>query len=281
MRLGEGQLGNTLQGRVFAADGSAVSEVLTIAAPGDRGSPVDDFAVAADVTGGFVVAFARKGPTGVFARRYDADGSPLGEEIRVSAPGAIALMQSVALDVNEAGDFVVSWSRAELSAEERTLHARLYRASGRPATSDQGYGVDPRETAVALDAAGNFVSAFSREGRVYGQGFAGYSDERPSCARVIATRSGSAGPDVIHGSAQLDVIHAFGGNDTIYAWGGDDVVCGGSGDDVVYAGSGKDLLVGGSGDDVLDGGRVWDFCNGERHVNADTAVACESTAGVP
>jgi hypothetical protein len=40
-------------------------------------------------------------------------------------------------------------------------------------------------------------------------------------------------------------------------------------------------LVGGAGDDLLDGGGSVDYCNGESHTNADTAVSCELRDNVP
>ncbi len=105
------------------------------------------------------------------------------------------------------------------------------------------------------------------------------------------------GPDVIRGTTGADIINALGGGDIICALGGDDIVSGNQGDDTMYGSSGDDemrgnagndtlrgragddLLYGQAGNDTLGGGPDTDTCRGGTGV--DTAIACETTVGVP
>ncbi len=48
------------------------------------------------------------------------------------------------------------------------------------------------------------------------QRFAGYTDTRPSCARIVATVVGNDSANSLHGGAGNDIIVANGGNDTIF-----------------------------------------------------------------
>ena len=270
--------------RRFDADGAplgGIEDVATITFHEVAG-PIH---LAMSASGQLVVAYMR-GEEQVFMRRYDAAGRSLGAEVRVSTDEAVRNWNFV-LGGNAAGDFAFAWVE-----NTGLLHTRLYRASGASVTGNQGYSFreisevpQPRTVGFGPD---NFLVVFhllgpgSGENHLYGQPFAGVRDTRRSCARFIATRNGTAGPDVLHGSAAHDIMYAGGGNDTIYGWGGLDVICGVDGNDVLYGGSGNDQLIGGRGDDLLDGGTGnGDYCNGESHTNADTAVSCEVTRNIP
>jgi Ca2+-binding RTX toxin-like protein len=297
-----------LFGRRFDANGAAIGDTFAVAS-GASAPGIQDHRVAMSATGQFVVIYSpvttipgEPDPwsTGLYGRRFDAAAASLGGEFRVSAAGNVRLRAFLAIDSNANGDFAVTWTEYVSSGNAadpylQYLHARLYRASGSPATSDQRYslswlGFSWSGNSVAIDSVGNFANAFYALGRldngvgtqwVYVQRFAGYNDKRPACARYIATVVGNDSANDLNGGSGHDVVYAGGGNDTIHAWSGDDVICGGPGADVIYGGSGNDDLVGGPGDDVLDGGRGSDFCNGESHTNADTAVSCEITRNVP
>jgi len=276
-------------GRRFDANGSALGDTFTLASRSATTPKIFGPALAMRSTGQFVLVLTKAistpeaglVPAGVYGRRFDAEGLPLGAEFRISAETGGGWK---GVDSNDAGDFVVTW-------EDRGLHTRLYRASGSAATSDQRYN-ELSQGSVALDRVGNFAVGFARgytadtngfsgSRTMHVQRFAGYTDTRPSCARFVATVVGNDSANTLHGGPGNDIIVANGGNDTIFAWAGDDVMCGGNGDDVLYGGNGKDHLVGGAGDDLLDGGSSVDYCNGESHTNADTAVSCELKDNVP
>lgn len=117
-------------------------------------------AVAADGAGNFIVAWGdRASPDidplgGIKARRYHADGTPRGEAFYVNTytPGP---QGSPALAVAPDGRFVVTWGGVQ---------ARLFDADGLP-IGDQflvnSSTPDGRSSAVSMDAAGNFVVAWT------------------------------------------------------------------------------------------------------------------------
>jgi hypothetical protein len=298
-----------LRGQRFNAAGEPLGGDFAVASESSTtGVPVGH-KVAMSSAGAFVVAYAKTlndpryphGFTsfGVYARRYDASARALGGEFLVSAKGVRQSRPGVAIDVNAAGDFAVSWLQSQrIDGGPLYLHNRLYRASGAAATADQGYNLKEQGsihdgTSVALDGAGNFAVGFyltarnpddaTRSGtNVYAQRYAGYNDTRPSCARYIPTIIGNGNANDLAGGPGADIIYAGPGNDTVHGWGGPDVICGAGGSDALYGGSGDDFILGGTGDDLLDGGAgAADYCNGETDNNADTAVGCELTDGIP
>ena len=121
-------------------------------------------AMAAD--GRFVVAWTSRGQDGegdgVFARRFDASGAPLGAEFQVNTYTPVdEVYPSVASD--ERGNFVVTWNEQVTGPFSRTRGRRFFAdgtprgaefpiADGLPAFS---------EPAVTSDPVGNFLVAFS------------------------------------------------------------------------------------------------------------------------
>ncbi|MEE4592076.1 hypothetical protein V2J94_09250 [Streptomyces sp. DSM 41524] len=85
----------------------------------------------------------------------------------------------------------------------------------------------------------------------------------PTCAKAMATITGTDGSDVITGTPGDDVIFALGGNDVIDGAGGNDLVCGGTGHDLLRGDTGDDRIEGGNGNDVLLGGDGDDALFGE------------------
>ena len=120
--------------------------------------------VAADTNstiGNFMVVWDNWGldsvGTDVFARRYDATGTPFGEEFRVNS---YSTGQQVRAKVasGPSGDFVVVW--LDFHAGDRIV-ARLFDAAGLPAGPEFQVNTDTSGTDqladVAMDAAGDFV----------------------------------------------------------------------------------------------------------------------------
>ncbi|MBC7986536.1 MAG: tandem-95 repeat protein [Sphingomonadaceae bacterium] len=85
---------------------------------------------------------------GIFARLFDADGTPIGPEFAVntSTPGAQA---SPAIAALEGGGFVVTWNTPVAGVSE--VHARLFGSDGAPLTAE--FEIDPGETVNCLNAA--------------------------------------------------------------------------------------------------------------------------------
>jgi hypothetical protein len=296
------QLGTiSIRGKRFDLLGHAIGTAFPVAASTAAGHPGSDIDVAADPTGAFTVAYPRwrniatgSESVGVFARRFTAQAVARGAQFRVAAPGTTNFANEVDVDVDDDGDFVIVWIGQAPNYGNTNVHVRLYAANGAALTRDREYAYEetgPRESAVTMDANGDFIVAFHRSGpnpddtgysdNNFAQRFAGPDDRRASCAGIIAGVLGTSGNDTLRGTSGDDVIHGFGGNDVVYGGGGKDALCGADGDDQLFGEVGDDFLSGGNGDDVLDGGTERDACIGNAHVNADTALQCEQVTGVP
>lgn len=117
----------------------------------------DDGAIGTDANGNFVIAWHGQGQQGdgVYVRQFDADGTPRGNEIRVSDPQKSG--GETAIAVTRSGDFVVTWSADDIMA-------RRFSAAGEPLgdvfrvnSTPQGRTFEP---IVATGADGSFVIAW-------------------------------------------------------------------------------------------------------------------------
>lgn len=123
------------------------------------GSPA---AVAADGTGRSVVAWAvaptGEGPAGIFARRFDASGAPLGPVLRVSQWDGQDRAPGVDMDVH--GNFVVAWQRS-WDGSGTGIYARAFQATGAPWSGEipvNSFTVGNQETpSVAVTDDGRFA----------------------------------------------------------------------------------------------------------------------------
>ncbi len=125
--------------------------------------------VAADVDGAFVVAW--EGPDGnndgVFARRFDNAGQPLGTEFQVNSSAAgFQYGPSVTMRVNRG--FVVAWSSSNAGSQSGVF-GRRYDSAGQPDGAEfrinsytMARTLDP---AVAASADGAFVVAWESGGQ--------------------------------------------------------------------------------------------------------------------
>ena len=134
-------------------------------------------ALAADPNGGFVVTWTSDSQDGdaggVFARRYDATGTPQGGEFQVNTYTTNAqLRPSVAVDAN--GNFVVVWMSSGEDGSSWGLFGQAFAATGAPAGSE--FQVNTHTTGyqgaehVATDENGNFVVVWhdANDGGYYG-----------------------------------------------------------------------------------------------------------------
>src|SRR5262245_34892727 len=123
-------------------------------------------AVLAD--GSFVVAWADDGGAdgsgyGIMARRFAANGTPLGADFRVNAY-TTGRQLSPALSADPRGGFVVSW----LDFEQYRGVVRQFDAAGQPRSGDVFISNGPVSPRVAQTGGGNFVVVWS--GYVSGEG---------------------------------------------------------------------------------------------------------------
>jgi len=136
--------------------------------------------VAADAAGNWVVVWQGWGAQGfgVYARRYEAGGSPMGGEVLISADASAA---DAAVAMDAAGNAFVAWSSTALDGSGRGIAAQRLDGSGRGIAAQRldGSGtpvgqavVVNVETAgdqvapdIALDGAGNAVVVWASQGQ--------------------------------------------------------------------------------------------------------------------
>ena len=122
-------------------------------------------AVAMDADGDFVVTWTSSDQdgdrTGIFGRRYDASGSPLGNEFQVNITTAGNQRYStVAMD--EVGNFLVTWTSQDQDGSSGGVFARYYRVDGTAVGGE--YRVNSTTegnqlfSSVALDAGGSIIA---------------------------------------------------------------------------------------------------------------------------
>jgi hypothetical protein len=89
--------------------------------------------VAMDGSGNFVVAWVNydevNGDEDIYARRFAANGAPIGGDFKVNA--TLAGDQGLpALAMNTAGDYVISWQSPSQDGDGNGIYAQLYAAAG-------------------------------------------------------------------------------------------------------------------------------------------------------
>jgi hypothetical protein len=125
-----------------------------------------------DARGRFVVAWAGAeqdgSGMGVFARRYDTNGTPFGPEFQVNTyttgdQGGVSYSTSVGLAMNPRGDFVVIWTAYD--GADRDIRGQLFDAAGARRGGEfqvDAGGEDSVGPGVGMNSQGEFVVAWSR-----------------------------------------------------------------------------------------------------------------------
>lgn len=118
--------------------------------------------VTATPDGGWIVAWTHftSGNSDVLARRFDADGNPVGSEVVVQGPLSAPRQDP---SVAAGGDrIVLCWMD---NTGSRSVHARLFDGGFSPLTGDLSIstrtGVRVQEPACAMDGAGSFVISWT------------------------------------------------------------------------------------------------------------------------
>jgi len=123
--------GNAVMVRRYAANGNALGNDFLVNATNttDQMAP----AIGMDSTGQFVVAWQSAGQdgdgTGIYARRYDANGAALAAEFVVNQTTS-GNQSAPSIGVNADHSFVVAWQSAGQDASGDGIVARRYNASG-------------------------------------------------------------------------------------------------------------------------------------------------------
>ena len=149
----------------YNADGIATTGEFPVNSStlGSQSNP----SIAMDAGGDFVIvwnSFGQDGDDfGIYAQRYNADGSAAGGEFRVNID-TTGPQQAPSIALDAGGNFVITWESAlltKINGGDFDIYARRYNANGRPAgvafqvnTATAGTQSAP---SVALDAEGDFV----------------------------------------------------------------------------------------------------------------------------
>jgi len=160
-------------------------------------------AVAVTPSGEFIVAWASNGSDGdddsnssVQARRYDADGTPLGAELQVNT-FTTGDQGSAAVAADPSGGFVVAWASAAsggTDTDSTSVHARRFDASGLPLGA--GFQINDFTTGpqgrprVATAPDGGFVAVWESVGSAGGD-----SDSSSIQARMFDASGIPLGPE--------------------------------------------------------------------------------------
>ncbi len=137
---------------------------MNVASSGNQTEP----AVAMDAAAGFVATWhgpgaAEQDREDIFARRFDTNGEPLGDEFLVNSLTADRQRYpSVAL--NDDGTFVVVWESVNFpTAGDKAICGQLYDSNGTPSGPEFVINAEPsvcRYPDIAADANGNFAVAW-------------------------------------------------------------------------------------------------------------------------
>jgi hypothetical protein len=122
--------------------------------------------VAADGAGRFVVVWdSETSPEGIFGRRYDAAGAPLGAEFSISTSTLFEPAHPTVATF-PSGDFVVAWQRRNATDE---IVARRFNSSGVAQGAEfqvNSYTTgDQQFPALAADASGRFIVTWESAGQ--------------------------------------------------------------------------------------------------------------------
>ena len=158
-----------IRGQRYDADGVPLGEAFEIASLNDWLSWRNP-AVACNSAGDFVVVWEELDALGILqiaARRYPADGTPLGDSFRVtSSPDGVQMFPDVAID--DVGNFLIVWQDrlSDTGNNSRGVYGRWYNSLGQPegmfhigATG----ALDQWNPSVAMNSSGESVITWSEE----------------------------------------------------------------------------------------------------------------------
>ena len=149
--------------RRYSANGIATADELAVNSftTGSQSDP----SIAMDAGGDYVIvwnSFGQDGDNfGIYAQRYNANGSAAGSEFRVNTD-TFGPQQAPSIAMDAEGDFVITWeSDPNIANSNFDIYARRYNANGSPAgvAFQVNTATDGNQSAssIALDADGDFV----------------------------------------------------------------------------------------------------------------------------
>ncbi len=205
----------------FNAAGSKIGSEFQVNqfTAGNQTAPV----IAVADSGEFAIAWVSDGQDGnglgIFARKYDSAGNPLGDETLVNT-GVIGDQEMPSIAMDAGGAFVVTWQGV---GDGDDIYAQRFDANGVAQgleiivnTSTAG---NQEEPAVAMDAAGNFVIAWTADD-ANGKGV--FAQRFDSEGNPIGIPEFQANTIEDSGDEQLPAISMNASGQFVIAWQGDD-----------------------------------------------------------
>jgi hypothetical protein len=155
---------NNVYGRLFSSSGEPVDTCFRI---NDDGLSVDHLnpRVAMDSSGGFVVVWQdrREGQNRIYAQGFAPGGSEVGANFAIYCDRADPLQYNADVDVNQRGDFVVTWTEPFLPST--MIFAQRYDSSGARVDTNMAVVDDssafPESPKVTLTDDGYFMVAWT------------------------------------------------------------------------------------------------------------------------
>jgi oligoribonuclease NrnB/cAMP/cGMP phosphodiesterase (DHH superfamily) len=174
--------------------------------------------VAMDAQGDYVVVWSSNGQDGsgwgVYGQRYNAAGVSQGSEFRVNTTTA-GDQRYGAVAMDQAGDFVVTWSSNGQDGSGWGIYAQRYNAAGVPQGGEFQVNTttagDQMQSTVAMDSAGDFVISWQSYGQdgsgwgIYAQRYNAAGVAQGGEFRVNTTTTG----DQEYPSAAMDAAGDF------------------------------------------------------------------------
>ena len=236
-----------IHARLVSADGALLGEAFDVS----RGDGFDYIPrVAALPDGGFIVTWINQGAaigpdvngavTGILARRFDAAGVAVGDQLLVntSGPEDSAHLPAVAANISTGRAFI-AW-RDSL-----------------PVIDTEAYGIRGRGFQAIVETLNGTAADDSLAAYGLGETINGLDGDD-----LIEARGGD---DIVFGGAGFDQLKGGLGNDQLFGEGGEDLLKGEDGDDLLVGGLGRDVQLGGAGSDVFDFNKVAESRVGANH----------------
>ncbi|MFN8578624.1 MAG: hypothetical protein U0354_17490 [Candidatus Sericytochromatia bacterium] len=115
-------------------------------------------------TGNFIVTwqseFQDSNSSGIFAQRYNSDGTPNGSEFQVNSY-TTGYQGSPSVKINDNGDFVITWESNFQDGDSTGVYAQRYNSDGTPNGSEfrvNTYTTDYQSSpSVTINNSGNFI----------------------------------------------------------------------------------------------------------------------------
>ncbi len=224
-------------------------------------------AVAIDENGNFVVTWQSdsqdgkdKDGYGVYARRYNATGSPTTSEILVNdTTQGDQIDPSVAIDA--AGNFTIVWASENGDGDGYGIFGQSFLEDGSQDGGEfrvnQNSEDDQTFPAIGLTPSSEYVITWQSENS------SGDLNIRATNTTFKEVIRGTKNADDLIGTSSDERILGLRGDDTLQGSGGNDALEGGNGNDSLQGDNGNDVLSGGLNQDILDGGNGNDTLTGD------------------